>query len=335
LSTEPADITSESLEQLLPEWAALHASTADATPFSHPAWVSTWLRHFAPSPPFADPDHAVFLSIRLDDQLVGVCSLDPDQDVARQLGDHNVCDYTGLLAAPGHEEAVAAGVIEWLMEDLTCGLDLWGVPEASPLRPAFAAAAERFGWSYAEEHEAVAPATELAVDFEAYVAGLSKHDRHELRRKLRNLGAAGEVAFERVTSSAEIERRIDRFLELMRISRDDKDEFLTPTMEAFFRDLTTTFADLGLARLSTLKLDGYDAAMVFAFENEGTAFLYNSGYDPAFAHLAVGLLSKAEAIRDAIARGKRTVDFLRGEEEYKKRLGGEPRQVLRLRLRQG
>jgi CelD/BcsL family acetyltransferase involved in cellulose biosynthesis len=112
----------------------------------------------------------------------------------------------------------------------------------------------------------------------------------------------------------------------MRISRDDKDEFLTPTMEGFFRDLATTFADLGLARLSTLKLDGVGVAMVFAFENEDTTFLYNSGYHPAFAHLAVGLLSKAEAIRDAIARGKRTFDFLRGEEEYKKRLGGEARQ---------
>jgi CelD/BcsL family acetyltransferase involved in cellulose biosynthesis len=348
LSTALADITSESLEQLSPEWAALHARTTGATPFSHPAWAETWLRHFgsvsgpnlaplAPSPPrpLAAPDHAVFLSVRLDNELVGVCSLDPDQDVACQLGDHNVCDYTGLLAAPGHEAMVAAGVIEWLMEDLTAGLDLWGVPEASPLRLAFAAAAERFGWTCAEEHEAVAPATELGADFETYVSGLSKHDRHELRRKLRNLGAAGEVAFESVTGSAEIEGRFDRFLELMRVSRDGKDEFLTPTMEAFFRDLAATFADLGLVRLSTLKLDGNDVAMVFAFENASTTFLYNSGYDPAFAHLAVGLLSKAEAIRDAIARDKRTFDFLRGEEEYKKRLGGEPRQVLRLRLRQG
>jgi hypothetical protein len=141
---------------------------------------------------------------------VGVCPLDPRPDTARQLGDHNVYDYTGLFAVPGHEEAVAAGVIEWLMEDLTGGLDLWGVAEASPLRRAFAVAAERFGWGYAEEHEAVAPATELAADFETYVAGLSKHDRHELRRKLRNLGAAGDVALESVTSSAEIGGRFDR-----------------------------------------------------------------------------------------------------------------------------
>ncbi len=345
MSTAPADITSESLEQLAPEWAALHARTPGATPFQHPAWAETWLRHFgqasaetvAPAPPRppADSDHAVFLSIRLDDRLVGVCLLDPGPDAARQLGDHNVSDYTGVLALPGHEEAVAAGVVEWLIEDLTSGLDLWGVPEASPLRAAFAGAAERFGWSYAEEQEAVAPAAELPPDFDAYVANLSKHDRHELRRKLRNLGGAGKVAFESVTTSAEIEVRFDRFLELMRISRDDKDEFLTPMMEAFFRDLATTFANLGLARLSTLKLDENDVAMVFAFENENTTFLYNSGYDPAFSHLAVGLLSKAEAIRDSIARGKRTFDFLRGEEEYKKRLGGERRPVFWLKLRQG
>jgi CelD/BcsL family acetyltransferase involved in cellulose biosynthesis len=327
LSTALADIAAESLDELAPDWAALYSRTPGAVPFGHPAWHETWLRHFGRD---VSP---VFLSLRVEGELVGVAPITAVDGVARQLGDHNVSDYSGLLAAPGHEESVAAGVVRWLTDREASGLDLWGVFEEAPLRPAFVAAAARSGWSYAEEHEAVCPALELPADFEAYVAGLSKHDRHELRRKLRNLGAAGEVAFESVTARHDIEARFDRFLDLMRISRDDKDEFLTPTMEAFFRDLAATFADLGLARLSTLTLDGHEGAMVFAFENEHTTFLYNSGYDPAFAHLAVGLLSKAEAIRDAIARGKPTFDFLRGEEEYKRRLGGEPREVLTLRLR--
>jgi CelD/BcsL family acetyltransferase involved in cellulose biosynthesis len=47
----------------------------------------------------------------------------------------------------------------------------------------------------------------------------------------------------------------------------------------------------------------------------------------------VGLLSKVYALRDSIERGKRTFDFLRGDEEYKRHLGGVPRAVLTLRLR--
>jgi CelD/BcsL family acetyltransferase involved in cellulose biosynthesis len=101
-------------------------------------------------------------------------------------------------------------------------------------------------------------------------------------------------------------------------------------MEAFFRDVAASMAAAGLARLSTLALDGKAVAMLLSFEDEGTTYLYNSGFDPAESHLAVGLLSKAYAIEDAIGRGKRRFDFLRGEEEYKRRLGGIPREVIRM-----
>jgi len=119
----------------------------------------------------------------------------------------------------------------------------------------------------------------------------------------------------------------------MRISRGDTDEFLTPAMEAFFRDLAATFSALGMLRLSTLTLDGVAIAMTLSFEDAEAVYLYNSGYDPAFSNLAAGLVSKAWAIRDACERGKRRFDFLRGEEEYKRRLGGVEREVVTLVLR--
>lgn len=322
-------ITSEALETLTPEWAGLHASVPAATVFSHPAWAATWLKHFGRhlSP--------VFLSIRQEEQLIGVASLEIERVLARQLGDHNVTDYSGVLALPGHEDEVAAGIIEWLLEDLTPAIEIWGVPEGSPMRAAFAAGASGFGWRFEELPEAVCPVLTLPADFESYLARLSKHDRHELRRKLRHFSAAGTITFESSTTQADVEARFDHFLELMRISRDDKDEFLTPEMEAFFRDIGGTFAALGMLRLSTLSLDGMPAAMLFIFENEVGTYLYNSGYDPRFAPLAAGLLSKVYAIQDSIARGKQTFDFLRGDEEYKHHLGGQSTQVLTLRMRSG
>jgi CelD/BcsL family acetyltransferase involved in cellulose biosynthesis len=321
-------ITSESLEQLAPEWAALHARVPGATPFIHPDWHETWLHHFGAA---CAP---VFLSFRLDGALIGAAALDPKGDTARLLGDHNVCDYSGVLALPGTEEAVALGLLEWLMEDITSGLELWGIPADSPMRPAFAAAAPRFGWSYEERPEAICPGVDLPSTFEDFIAALPKHDRHELRRKMRNLRAAGHVAFESATTADSIGERMDTFLAFMRTSREAKAAFLTSEMEAFFRDLGETFGGLGMGRLSTLSLDGAPVAMTFSFENETTEFLYNSGFDPAHAHLAVGLLSKAYAIEAAIARGKARFDFLRGEEEYKRRLGGLPLQVFALVMRQ-
>lgn len=320
-------ITSEDFHTVRPQWEALHAAILGTTPFTHPAWHEAWLRHFgAQSAP-------VYLSFRVDEELVGVAALDMDRDGARSLGDPNVRDYGGPLVVPGREEVVAAGLLEWLAEDLTTEVDLWGLGADSPLAAALIAAAEPAGWRAETTAEAVCPQADLPADFEVYLAGLGKRARHEIRRKLRNLAAAGSVSFESSTEPRSVLAQADRFIELMRISRDDKDEFLTPAMEAFFRDLAATFGGLGLLRLSTLRLDGKAIAMTLAFENAETTFLYNSGYDPAFATLAAGLLCKVYAIRDSIARGKRTFDFLRGDEAYKRELGGEPVGLVSVKLR--
>jgi CelD/BcsL family acetyltransferase involved in cellulose biosynthesis len=319
-------ITSEALDRLTPEWLELHAAVPGATPFTHPAWAATWLRHFG------EGIEPIFLSIREGDALTGVVALDGSHGASSLLGDHNVADYGPVLALPGHEPQVAAGVLEWLLEDLTPAFTAWGLRANSPWPAAFASGAERFGWRLEEEEEAVCPVAELPASFEEFVAGLPKHDRHELRRKLRHLHEGHVVEFSSETSEQGIAARIPALFEMMRASRHDKEVFLTPRMEAFFSDLSAAFAGLGMARLSTLTVDGAPAAMALGFENAGTSFLYNSGYEPAFAPLAVGLLSKACAIEDAIGRGKRTFDFLRGDEDYKRHLGGLPWDVVRLRL---
>ena len=277
----------------------------------------------------------MFLSIRRGEHLVGMAALDMDREEARQLGDHNVQDYAGPLALGGEEATVAAGVLEWLREDLTPGAVFWGLAKDSPMRDALAEAAEAGGWESSESHEAVCPGVDLPGDFEAFVGGLSKHDRHELRRKMRNFEAAGAVEFTSLAQASAVAGEMDTLFRLMRASRGDKDEFLTPVMEAFFRDLATTFAELGMLRLAKLTLDGVTVAMTLSFEHAGTTFLYNSGYDPEFSRLAVGLVSKASAIRESIERGGKRFDFLRGDEEYKRRLGGVDREVVTMRLRAG
>ena len=321
-------ITSEDLANLAPEWAALHARIPGATAFEHPAWAQVWLRNFG-------QDCApVFLSIRRDDDLIGVAALDMERAEARELGDHNVRDYAGPLALPGEEDAVAAGILEWLREDLTPAVTFWGIPADSAMCSAIRRAAD-LGWRLSEAPEAACPGVDLPETFEEYAARLSKKDRHELRRKLRNFVTAGVAKFRSYNAPGEIEARIERLLEMMRLSRDDKDEFLTPRMEGFFRDLVATFAPLGMLHLGVLTLDGAEVALTLSFENAEGVYLYNSGYDPACSHLSVGFVSKAMALEDAIERGKRRFDFLRGDEDYKHRLGGIDRQVVTLRLASG
>lgn len=318
-------ITAEAFDALAPEWEALAAAVPGAAPFHLPAWHRAWLSVFGAG---AEP---VVLAIRRGETLIGVAALDLQPAGARDLGDPNVRDLAGPLAIPGDAPAVAAGILEWLREDFTRALDAWGIPAGGPWPAAFEAAAARWGWSFAAEPEAVCPGVDLPASFEAFIASLPKHDRHELRRKLRNFEAAGAAAFERLTGDA-VAARLGLLFELMRASSPAKAAFLTPAMETFFRALAREFAPRGQLALGLTTLDGRPAGVTLTFEFGGTVFLYNSGYDPALAHLAPGLISKAWAIRDAIERGVRRFDFLRGDEEYKRRLGGQPRQLLRLRL---
>jgi CelD/BcsL family acetyltransferase involved in cellulose biosynthesis len=64
----------------------------------------------------------------------------------------------------------------------------------------------------------------------------------------------------------------------------------------------------------------------------GTRYLYNSGYDADFSGLSVGIACKLLSIRDAVERGLTRYDFLKGEETYKRRLGGVPVALARCRI---
>jgi CelD/BcsL family acetyltransferase involved in cellulose biosynthesis len=76
-------------------------------------------------------------------------------------------------------------------------------------------------------------------------------------------------------------------------------------------------------RLNILELNTTAVAATICLDYKDIVYLYNSGYDPKFSWLSVGLISKAMCIQDSIQRGKKQFDFLKGDEQYKYHLGGQ------------
>jgi CelD/BcsL family acetyltransferase involved in cellulose biosynthesis len=304
------------------EWEALVAQTACPTVFLTPWWISAW--------------HEVFgseglprvIQIRDGDELVGVAPLLDLGDSLILAGDPDLFDYQDVVVAKGREADVAEALLGYLADVPNWkSLDLPSVPGDSPTLDAITAAAEAKGYAVERTESAVAPAAELSGSWDEYVAALPKKRRHELRRKIRKLEAAGEVRQLEVTEEQGLEEQVEDFLRLMGNTNEEKAAFLTPDRRRFFHLLAAQAAKRGALKLSFLELDGERLAGCLVFDYAGVYLLYNSGYDPARSDLSVGLINKAFAVRQAIETGRRRFDFLKGAERYKYSLGGQDRAI--------
>jgi CelD/BcsL family acetyltransferase involved in cellulose biosynthesis len=294
-------------------WNGLLDRSAAPSVFLTWTWQTEWARAFA-------PDHPLQVLAVTDDDggLAGLLPLYEDgPERLRVLGGVDVSDYLDLIAPAGSEEDVwqallqhrAAQRVEW---------DLHAVRAASPTAEILPRIAPSWGLRVVADVEERCPVLALPATWDEYLARLSGKDRHELKRKMRKL----ERELPAITVSAHAgadgwDEALGRFLTLHRLSKVGKARFMDDGMERFFRDATRALAAAGWARLWFLEWEGKAVASFLCLEYAGTVGLYNSGFDPAQARLAPGIVLLAHVIGDAITRGIPTFDFLRGEEHYK------------------
>ena len=292
-------------------------------------WQTQWAQAFAAERPLH------LLSVTDDDgSLGGLLALHEEEPGRlRLLGGVDVSDYLDVIAAAGHEEEVwhallqhrAAQPVEW---------DLHAIRAASPTLTLVPALAAAYGLRVSATLEERCPVLQLPESWDQYLARLSGKDRHELRRKMRKLERDLPGATVRSYHEPDDwDEALSRFLRLHRLSKVGKARFMDERMERFFRDATCALATAGWARLWFLECEGAPVASFLCLEYAGTVGLYNSGFDPAQARLAPGIVLLAHVIRDAIHRGIPTFDFLRGEEPYKQAFGPISEDLFNLRIR--
>ena len=310
-------------------WQALHAASVLRSPFLSWVWQSEWARAFAPT------DRLEIRRVTDDaGHLLGLLPLyEAEPGLLRLLGGVDVSDYLDLLAEAGRETEVWSALLA-SRPSARPVWDLHSVPAASPTVTRLPALAAEHGVEVTVALEERCPILTLPATWDAYLAGLSGKQRHEMLRKMRRLER--EVPHARAVgfgSRADVESRFDEFLGLHRQSRVGKARFMDERMEAFFRRVAAMLAETDDFRLWLLDAPGGPLASFLCLEWDGTVGLYNSGFRPAAAALSPGLVLLAHVIRDAIGRGKRRLDFLRGEERYKYEFGPTPEAVYTVTIR--
>lgn len=294
--------------------------------FMEPAWMQVWWNHFGAG---MTP---CILAVRHKKNLIGIAPLMADGTTACLLGHPDLCDYMDFIVAPRRGPEFFTVIIEYLQNQGLVLLNLKPVLNESNVVKDLIEIASDLGCRVVCKPDEITYAMALPSSWEAFLKQLSGKQRHEIRRKLRRLDAAGQVEYRIIEDIDAVHAEIDIFMALFRSNRPDKAAFMTSPMEAYFRSLAKSMATHHMLRLAFLELDGQPAASVLCFDNGSTVYLYNSGYDLSFSSLSVGLLSKVMSIKDSIERGRRKYDFLKGDEKYKRYLGGRPLPLFSYRI---
>jgi len=282
-----------------------------------PVWLKAWWQVFGSGA------ELYLCAVRDGDRVFGIAPLAIRDNEASLVGSADVCDYMDFVAVPGMEGDFFKLVLDNLREKGVSRLNL------ESFRPDSIAMAclKNLRWEPCVEvlsrEGAVSFEAELPATWEEYLGSLVAKQRHELRRKLRRLEEEGRADYRSLEDSQSVREVMGTFFELFfSRSRQDKAAFLTPEREEFFRRIAQAMAGEGLFRFGLLEFEAEPVAMVMCFDFDDTVYLYNSGYNPEYSSLSVGIISKALCIKDSIERSRKRFDFLKGEERYKHHLGG-------------
>jgi len=279
-----------------------------------PRWLRVWWQAFGQG------SRLYLFDVRENKNVIGIAPLMVKEGRASFIGDADVCDYMDFAVAPGKERAFFTALLDKLNKDGIKELHLESLRNDSAAMTHLVDLAKGKGYEVSVTKENVSLDLDLPSTWEAYLKILTPKQRRETGRRFRRLEEEGDITYRTVeTADPEV---LDIFFKLMRASREDKAEFMTPKMESFFRALAQTMAEAGMLRFGILGISQKPVAAVMCFDYNGKVYLFNSGYDPEYSILSVGLLSKLLSIKDSIERGRKCYDFLKGAEEYKYRLKG-------------
>jgi CelD/BcsL family acetyltransferase involved in cellulose biosynthesis len=255
-----------------------------------------------------------------------------DREALLLVGSIEISDYLDLIVRGEDLSRFLSGLIDFLARSGSFeGLpfDWYNLADSSPTLVALKAESEKRGWTYREEIYRPTPRIALSGDFEVYLSGIEKKQRHEIRRKMRRAAESeAPVHFYIVEDAATLDSEIESFFQLME-QDSNKAGFLKPAMREHMSVIMRNAFAQGYLWLAFLTVDGVKAAAAFNFDYKNKLWGYNSGVSHGFMELSPGWVLLSYQIQWACEHGRYEFDFMRGDEEYKYRFGGVNKYVMR------
>jgi CelD/BcsL family acetyltransferase involved in cellulose biosynthesis len=177
------------------------------------------------------------------------------------------------------------------------------------------------------------PLLVLPQTWEEYVPSLGKNMREQIKRLPRKLERNFAVSYHLAQTESELQEALD---DLFRLhgkrwrARGQTGVLVLPRRQKFQRALCRDLLALGWLRLWTLRCDGRAVGSLLFYFYNGRYSYFIGGFDPELSQWNIGTCLFAHVIKYAIGEGAHDLDFLKGEETYKYRLGATNRDYVTL-----
>jgi CelD/BcsL family acetyltransferase involved in cellulose biosynthesis len=319
------------------EWNTLLQKSSADVPFLRYGYLKRWWQYRGGG---EWPDAELhIISARDQGNLVGITPFFKARHAGLMklllLGSIEISDYLDLIYATDHADEFFDQLFQYLSgsdyADVQ-SISLHNIPEHSPSLTGLERIGSHQDWKLAIDQEYHTPVIHLANDWDTYLAGLDKKQRHEIRRKLRRAEEFPEMfQWHLVNERGSLDKAVEDFFDLM-VLDPEKSNFLTTEMRKQMHSIIDWAFAEKILQFSFLAIDNVNAAAYLCFDYGNRIWVYNSGFDQRFSEYSPGWVLLSYLIRSAIQNGKQNFDFMRGDELYKYRFGGVDGFVMKAEL---
>jgi CelD/BcsL family acetyltransferase involved in cellulose biosynthesis len=329
----------QDLELLAKSWNQLVEESASHVPFLRYEYLTSWWQTLGGGE-WENGDLFVVVARTEDGDINGIAPLFFTKNLDGKpalmfLGSIEISDYLDVIVRPDDLPNFVDALLEFLTESGVPAwevLDLYNLLEDSPTLEVLKDSAARLGLTHTQEQLQPAPRVALPEDWDTYLAGIQKKQRHEIRRKIRRAEGAPEgIRWYIVEDETTLEDEIEAFLELMAYDHH-KEKFLTDVMRTQMKAAIHTAFQAGWLQLAFLEVGGEKAAAYLNFDYANQLWVYNSGLNFEMGYYSPGWVLLGYLIQWAIDNGRTALDFMRGDENYKYRFGGIDRFIQRVQI---
>jgi len=319
------------------EWNELLKESISDTPFLRHEYQRLWWEHRGGGE--WKNAQLLLVAAREGEKLIGIAPLFvaeyEGQPALLLNGSIEISDYLDVIVRSDDHAKFISGLLDFLASNLAgswSALDWYNLPDDSPTLAALKAESQIRGWKHLEEVYRPTPRIALNGDFDEYLSRVEKKQRHEIRRKMRRAAESDlDVRFVLVDQSTDIEPELASFFDLM-VQDPNKASFLHPAMREQMTAFLHAAHESGHLWLAFLEIAGVKTAASLNFDYNGKLWGYNSGVSREHMELSPGWVLLSHTIQWCCENKRYEFDFMRGDEDYKYRLGGVNRFVMRARL---